>query len=78
MQLKYLRLSLAVSRSCPIPMLYHQTGTLMMSNRILQRKLLILHHVATLPVSTLARDFYDTQKENNISWFGEGAGRTFG
>ena len=61
LQLKFLRVCLSVSRSTPIPMLYHQTGTLFMSNRILWKKLNLLHHVATLPEGTLARDFYDAQ-----------------
>ena len=44
-----------------LTMLYHQTGTLFMSNRILWKKLNLLHHVATLPEGTLARDFHDVQ-----------------
>ena len=37
-QLKFLRVCLSVSRSCPIPMLLQQTGTLFMSNRILLKQ----------------------------------------
>ena len=37
-----------------------------MENRILQKKLQFLHHLATLPKGTLARDFYDQQKEHNL------------
>ena len=37
-QLKYLRVCLSVNRSCPIPMLLKETGTLFMSNRILKKQ----------------------------------------
>ena len=61
LQLKFLRLILAVGTGCPIPMLYAETGTMLMSNRVLLRKLLFLHHVATLPLSTLARQVYERE-----------------
>ena len=58
-QHKFLRVALAVGTGCPIPKLYTETGTMLMSNRVLLRKMLFLHHVATLPPSTLARQVYD-------------------
>ena len=36
-----------------------------MSNRIMLRKILFLHHVATLPLGCLARDTYETMCEQN-------------
>ena len=61
LQLKFLRLILAVGTGCPIPMLYAETGTMLMSNRVLLRKLLFLHHVATLSPNTLARQVYERE-----------------
>ena len=60
-QLKHLRVSLAVGTGCPTPLLYAQTGTLTMANRIIMKKLLFLYHVASLPVGTIARDLYESQ-----------------
>ena len=60
-QLKFLRLVLTVGTGCPIPMLYAKTGTMLMSNRVLLKKLAFLHHVATLPLSTLARQVYEIE-----------------
>ena len=42
-------------------MLYAETGTMLMSNRVLLRKLLFLHHVATLSPNTLARQVYERE-----------------
>ena len=64
-QLKYLRLVTGVGTGCPKPILYYHTGTLSMFHRILMRKLLFMHHVATLPLSCLARSVYDTQCQLN-------------
>ena len=47
-------------------MLYEQTGTMLMENRVIAMKLLFLHHVATLPRGTLARDSYDAQLEKGL------------
>ena len=62
-QLKFLRVALAVGTGCPIPMLYAETGTMLMVNRVLQRKILFLHHVATLSPGTLGRQVYDWEME---------------
>ena len=51
---------------CPIPSLYLETGGILMSNRILLRKLLFLHHLATLPETSLAREVYDLQNQLNL------------
>ena len=37
-----------------------------MELRILQKKLLFLHHVATLPDDSLAREVFQVQKELNL------------
>ena len=60
-QLKYLRLVTGVGTGCPKPILYYHTGTLIMFNGILLRKILFLYHVTTLSPSCLARSVYDTQ-----------------
>ena len=37
-----------------------------MKNRILERKMLFLHHVAALPPGSLAREVYETQRRENL------------
>ena len=37
-----------------------------MKYRILKKKLLFIHHVATLPTDALAREVYDTQRKLNL------------
>ena len=64
-QLKYLRLVTGVGTGCPKPILYYHTGTMSMKNRIWLRKILFLHHVATLPLGCLARDTYETMRKHN-------------
>ena len=64
-QLKYLRLVTGVGTGCPKPILFYHTGTLSMFNRILMRKILFLHHVATLPLGCIGRSVYDTQCKLN-------------
>ena len=64
LQLKYLCVSLAVGTGCPIPLLYPQSGTLTMTNRVIMKKMLFLFHVASLPRGTLARDLYESQLEH--------------
>ena len=38
---------------------------MLMANRVLLRKLLFLHHVATLPLNTLARQVYEWEKSQD-------------
>ena len=54
----FLRCLLSVETGCPIPSLYWETRT---SHKILQKKLLFLHHVATLPDTALAKEVYNVQ-----------------
>ena len=63
MQLKFLRLILGVGTGCPIPMMYAHTGTQLMANRVLLRKILMLWHVANLPTNTLANQTYRREVE---------------
>lgn len=67
-QLKFLRLCLAVGNGCPIPLLLTETGTLLMSNRILRMKLLFLFHLINLPPDSLASKMLtkELEHENEI------------
>ena len=65
-QKKFYKCLFAVGSGCPTTALYWQTGGLKMKNRILMRKLLFLHHVATLPADTLAREVYEVQKKLDL------------
>ena len=65
-------MTLGVSKyNCPLPCLYWMTGTKLISNEILQRKILFLYHVATLPWGALARDFHDVQREHDLGLVAE-------
>ena len=66
LQLKFYRCLLAVGSGCPIPSLYWETGAKMIKYRILQNKLLLLHHIATLTEDSLARQVYEVQKNLNL------------
>ena len=63
LQNMFLRCLFAVGSGCPIPALYWETGTIRMEYKILQKKLLFLHHVATLPDTALAKEIYIVQTE---------------
>ena len=65
-QKRFLRCILAVGPGCPIPSMYWETGTVLMKYRILQRKLIFLHHLSTLPDSSLAKEVYTLQKQLNL------------
>ena len=64
--LRYLRLVLSVGTGCPIPILFTETNTLLMSNRIWLSKLRFIRHVLTLPVGSLARDIAEKQIVHRI------------
>ena len=66
LQLQFYRCLLAVGSGCPIPSSYFETGGILMEFRILQKKLLFLHHVATLPDDSLARQVFQVQEELNL------------
>ena len=66
LQLHFYRCLLTVGSGCPIPALYWETGGKMIKYRILQEKLLLLHHIATLTEDSLARQVYEVQKHLNL------------
>ena len=57
----FYRVILQVPTGCPTPMLYWDLGGTLMSNRIWKSKLLLLHHIATLEISSLAYQVYSAQ-----------------
>ena len=65
-QLSFLRSILGVGSGCPTVLLYSETGTLLMEFRILQKKLLFLHHLYNLPDTALAREVLAVQSEQGL------------
>ena len=61
-QLKFYRTLLAVGKGCPIPVLYWETGGLLMKYRVLKKKLLFLHHLTILPENSLAAEVFRVQE----------------
>ena len=59
--LRFLRVVLACGTGTPIPQLYAQTGSMLMSNRVLILKLMFCFHVANLAPNTLARQVFDME-----------------
>ena len=72
LQKLFLRVLLAVGSGCTIPALFWETGQMMMKHRILQTKLLLVPHIATLPEDTLAKEIYNVQKKLNLPGFSRG------
>ena len=66
LQLKYIRIVTGMGKGCPIPLLLYHTGMLSFFNRILICGLSFLRHVATLPLSKLARDTYETMSRHQL------------
>ena len=54
LQLSFLRCLLGVGTGCPKPLLYSETGVMLMEFRILEKKLMFLHHLSNLPETSLA------------------------
>ena len=65
-QKRFLRCLLAVGPGCPIPSLYWETGVTVIKYRILQKKLLFIHHLYTLPSSSLAKEVLNLQESLNL------------
>ena len=61
----FLSMLLVVPLSCPRPALAWDTGTLLMENRIAQKKLNLLVHLKTLNDDSLAKEIYNEQLKNN-------------
>ena len=66
LQLRFYRSLLAVGSGCPIPMLYWDTGGLQMKYCVLKKKLLFLHHLATLPDDSLAKECFELQRQQRL------------
>ena len=58
----FYRVLLSVPVGCPIPIMYWDCAGLSMKLRIVQSKLLFLHHLATLDDDSLAKQVYNVQK----------------
>ena len=63
LQKLFYRVLLQVPTGCPIPMLYWDCGGLLMSNIIIMKKLILLHHIATLSPNSYAHQIYLVQKK---------------
>ena len=63
LQLTFLRCIFAVGSGCPTPLLYSETGFLLMEFRILEKKLMFLHHLNHLPETALAKEVIQSQTE---------------
>ena len=61
LQFMFLRYLLATPRTCPIPALLWDTGTLLMEHRIAIRKLSFYHHLRNLPHTALAFQISEIQ-----------------
>ena len=66
LQLDFLRNLLDTPRTCPIPSLLWETGTITMLNKILKKKLLFYHHLIHLPPDSLAWEVASTQEKLNL------------
>ena len=66
LQLRFLRTLLAVGTGCPIPLLYSESGMLLMEYRILEKKLMFLHHLYHLDDSALAKEVVKIQTDNGL------------
>ena len=69
LQLRFYRMLFCVGTGCPIPILYWDSGGLLMEYRILKCKLLFFHHVAMLSEYTLAKEIFETQKKSTSTLF---------
>ena len=61
MQFMFLRYLLATPKTCPIPALLWETGTLLMEHRVAMKKLTFYHHLRSLPPSALAFQISEIQ-----------------
>ena len=68
---KFLKVILQLGkRGCQIGSMYWFTKTMLMENRILLKKVLFVHHLATLPTDSLGYEFYLAQKQNSMKFPG--------
>ena len=66
LQITFLRCLFAVGSGCPTPLLYSETGTVLMEFRILKKKLMFLHHLYNLPNTSLAYEVLSCQAANDL------------
>ena len=66
LQCMLLRSILSTAKSTPKALMYWDTGVLPMTYRVDKNKLLFLHHLISLPESSLAKQIYDQQKINSF------------
>ena len=52
-------------RGCPEASLYIESSSLLIPNQILLSQLLFIHHIATLPLTSLARETFEEMKIHN-------------
>ena len=66
LQIRFLRSLFSVGTGCPIPLLYSESGMLLMEFRILEKKLMFLHHLYHLEESSLAKEVVHIQTSNGL------------
>ena len=66
LQIKFYKCLFAVGSGCPTPVLYLETGGMLMSHRLLLKKLLFFHHLATPPEDALPREIFDEQRRLSL------------
>jgi hypothetical protein len=62
LQNQFYRTLLNVPLGTPTPALYWECGGMLMKNRIIKKKLIFLHHIATLEKTALAFQIYEAQE----------------
>ena len=62
LQESFFRCLFKTGRGCPIPIMYWETASLTMTNRIILKKLLFIHHLENLEKESLAFEIYQEQK----------------
>ena len=65
-QLRFFRTLFAVGSGCPLPIIYWDTGGIMMKYRILKQKLIFFHHLANLPTTSLAGEIFTLQRRMQL------------
>ena len=61
LQYDFLRCLFAVGSGCPLPLLLSESGSILMELRILQKKVLFLHHLEHLEDGSLAKEVFREQ-----------------
>ena len=65
-QLRFYRTLFAVGSGCPLPIIYWDTGGILMKYRILKQKLIFYHHLAALPTPSLAGEIFEVQRRLHL------------